>query len=289
MIRFALLAVLAIAMSLLGCGGGGTGGGGIQVTGRVLSISTGNAPNPQATVQIGSRTAQTGAGDGLFVMSVEAGATTAIVLSAFPTFTFSFPAIVVPTDLGDLWIGPSTVTINGQVIDAADSEPVPGVVVRFAGKRTLTDANGLFSLEGVAYDPANTFVFTGIAGRLEKAGYVPAEFFVNQDPIAGVISLPPLLIAKVSDPNPPPPPFNLWGVISLQGGGSPSGTIVTLIQSGTPIRQFNVGNDGRYLFWAIPNDYTIRFERTGFQTLEIQITGFTEPNQVIRNDVTLVE
>lgn len=286
MIRI-ILGLIILAL-IAGCGGGGFGGGGIQVTGRVLSVSTGSAPNPQATVQIGTNTAQTGAGDGLFIMNVASGSSTAIVLSAFPTFTFNFPPVVAPTDLGDFWIGPASVNIVGQVIDAADSLPVSGVLVRFAGKRATTNANGEFTLEGVAYDPNNSFVFSGIAGRLDKSGYVPAEFFVNQDPIAGVITLPPLLIAKISDPNPPPPPFNLWGIVSLQGGGSSAGTIVTLLQSGTPIRQFTVGNDGRYLFWASPNDYTIRFELNGFQTLEIQITGFTQPNQVIRNDVTLV-
>lgn len=278
---------LGVITLLGGCGGGGFGGG-IQVTGRVLSVSTGNPPNPQATVQIANVTAQTGAGDGVFVMNVPSGSSSAIVLSSFPTFTFTFPPVVAPTDLGDFWIGPATVTIVGQVIDAADSTPVSGVLVRFAGKRTTTDSGGNFTLTEVAYDPVNTFVFTGIPGRLDKAGYVPAEFFVNQDPIGGVINLPPLLIARISDPNPPPPPYNLWGVVSLQGGGSPAGTVSTLLQNGTPVRQFNVGNDGRYLFWAVPGDYTIRFEKTGFQTLEIQITGFTRPDQVIRNDVTLV-
>lgn len=278
---------LSVIALVVGCGCGPIGGG-IQVTGRVLNVSTGNPPNPQATVQIANVTTQTGAGDGVFVMNVPSGSSSAIVLSSFPTFTFTFPPIVGPTDLGDFWIGPTTVSIVGQVIDAGDSTPVSGVLVRFAGKRTMTDGGGNFTLTEVAYDPANTFVFTGILGRLEKAAYVPAEFFVNQNPIGGVISLPPLLIARVSDPSPPPPPFNLWGVVSLQGGGNPAGTISTLLQNGTPVRQFNVGNDGRYLFWAVPGDYTIRFQRSGFQTLEIQITGFTEPSQVIRNDVTLV-
>ncbi|MCH8273637.1 MAG: hypothetical protein IH851_02470 [Armatimonadetes bacterium] len=289
MVGRALLCGLA-ALAVAGCPGGSPGGGGgVQVTGRVLSVSTGAAPNPQATVQIGSAVAQTGAGDGLFVLTVAVGSTSMTVTHAvFPVFIFTFPAVLGATDLGDFWIGPETVTIVGTVIDAATSDPVENALVVFAGARAVTNSAGGFTLTGVAYDSANEFIFFGIIGRVAHIDYVPGEFFANQNPVGGVITLPPILLAPLSDPFPPGPPFNLWGIVTLQGQSNAQGTIATLKQAGVPVRQFSVGTDSRYVFWAAPGEYTILFQANGFQDLEIPITGFTEPDQVIRNDVTLV-
>lgn len=283
-----LLSILAIAA--LGCSPGGAGGGGgFQVTGRVLAVNTGGPPNPQATVQIGNASTTTGASDGLFVLNVDTGASAMTVLhSVFPTFVFTFPPVTADTDLGDFWIGPQTVTVTGSVLDASTLGAVDSATVTFGGRRAVTNASGAFTLTEVAYDPASEFIFFGIVGRVMKSGYIPAEFFVNQSPIGGVVSLPPILIAPVSDPNPPGPPYNLWGIVTLSGGGDPTGTEVTLKQNGTPVRFQNLGSDGRYRFWAVPGSYTILFQKSGFQDLEITITGFTSPDQLIRNDVTLI-
>lgn len=263
------------------------GGGGIQISGRVLSISTGEAPNPPATVTVAGRSTTTG-GSGAFFLNVPSGASEIQVTHAiFPPFIFTVPPIIQSKDLGTFYIGPDTVTIVGTVIDSSTTKPISNVLISFAGRRAISDAMGQFTLEGVAYDPNSEYVLFGIPGRAEHPLYLPAEFFANQSPVGGVITLPPILMAPVSDPNPPPPPFNLWGIVSLQGGGNPQGTLVTLEQGGNPIRIFNVGSDGRYAFWAVPGSYTILFEKDGYQPLRIAVT-LTEPNQVIRNDVTLV-
>ncbi len=280
------LGCFALALLLTSCTVGG--GGGIQVSGRVLSISTGEGPDPPATVTIAGRSTTTVPTSGTFFLGVPSGASEVQVThSVFPPFVFTVPPITQSRDLGTFYIGPQTVTIVGTVLDASTNQPIGNVVVSFAGRRALSNSAGEFTLEGVAYDPNSEFILFGIPGRAEHPLYLPAEFFVNQSPIGGVITLAPILMAPLSDPNPPPPPFNLWGIVSLEGGGNPQGTLVTLEEGGNPIRRYNVGSDGRYAFWAVPGSYTILFEKEGFQPLRIAVT-LTQPNQVIRNDVTLV-
>lgn len=275
-----------VLLALGACSGGGGAGETRQVSGRVLSVSTGGPVDPAATVQIGSRTDRTDA-DGLFSLRAALGATVATVASAFPTFTFTFPPISADTDLGDLWVGPEAVTVVGTVVESTTSLPLPDVAIRFAGKRALTNSLGQFTLTEVAYDPGADFVFFGIFGSAEKSGYLRSEFSANTPPIGGVVTIPLINLAPLSDPTPPPPPGNLYGTVTLQGGGNSSGTIVTVLQGGNPVRQQTLGDDQKYRFWVVPSDYTIRFERSGFQTLEIQITGFTNSDQSFKNDVTL--
>jgi hypothetical protein len=286
-VRLALTLFIG-ATFLGGCGGGGGGGGTVRADGRVLSVSTGGPPNPPATAQIGGASTQTESDSGVFILNVAPGATTLAVLHpVFPTFTFDFPPITANTTLGDFWIGPETVTIVGSVIHAQTSEPIPDALVLFAGKRATTAQDGEFTLTGVAYDSQNDFVFQGILGTVQKSGFLTTQFTANQNPVGGVITLPPILLAPISDPNPPGPPYNLWGVVTVQGG-TPTGTTVTLLESGTPIRRYAVGGDGRYYLWAVPGTYVLRFEKTGFQTVDIPVIGFDSPDDVIRNDVTLV-
>jgi len=283
----AILLLLIGAFLLWGCGGSSPGGR-VRADGRVLSVSTGGPPNPPATAQIGDASAQTQSDSGVFILNIAPGATQLVVLHpVFPTFTFTFPPVTSDATLGDFWIGPETVTIVGSVIHSQTTAPIPDALVLFAGKRATTNQDGEFTLTGVAYDSKNDFVFQGIMGTVHKSGFLTSQFTANQNPVGGVITLPPILLAPVSDPNPPGPPYNLWGVVTVQGE-PPTGTTVTLLDSGTPIRRYTVGSDGRYFLWAVPGTYVLRFEKTGFQTVDVPVTGFDSPDDVIRNDVTLV-
>ena len=278
----AILLLLIGAFLLWGCGGSSPGGR-VRADGRVLSVSTGGPPNPPATAQIGDASAQTQSDSGVFILNIAPGATQLVVLHpVFPTFTFTFPPVTSDATLGDFWIGPETVTIVGSVIHSQTTAPIPDALVLFAGKRATTNQDGEFTLTGVAYDSKNDFV-----GTVHKSGFLTSQFTANQNPVGGVITLPPILLAPVSDPNPPGPPYNLWGVVTVQGE-PPTGTTVTLLDSGTPIRRYTVGSDGRYFLWAVPGTYVLRFEKTGFQTVDVPVTGFDSPDDVIRNDVTLV-
>ncbi|HWP30969.1 MAG TPA: hypothetical protein VNK96_04470 [Fimbriimonadales bacterium] len=286
---FCIVLILTFAVS---CGGGGSGGGGsgIAVTGKILSVSTGEGPDPPAVVTIGGASTQTEPGTGEFLLFVEPGATTMLVTSDFPPFTFNFPAITQSTDLGEFWIGPQTVTVQGSTVDVNTTEPIPDVTVKFAGRIDSTDENGEFTLTEVAYDAENSWVFESIVGRAEKEGYIPSNFTANQNPINGVITLPPILMAPSNDENPPPPPYNLWGNVTTSDGGSPNGVEVTLeLTNGTPIRFTTVGEDNRYYFWVAPNDYIIFFHDPNgiYRDENVPVTGFTSPDQIVQIDVQL--
>jgi hypothetical protein len=102
--------------------------------------------------------------------------------------------------------------------------------------------------------------------------------------VAGVVTVDDILISPNSDPNPPGPPFNVWGRVSP--GADAPGTIATLSQGGNPVRVVNVGSDGLYKFWVPPGTYTIHFQKG---PLQADVAAFTlsQANQVLRFDVTL--
>jgi len=285
-----ILMFVSIFMMSCGGGGGGTGGSGILVSGKILSVSTGEGPDPPATVTIGGASTQTEPGTGTFSLFVETGATSMLVTSNFPDFTFHFPAITKNTDLGEFWIGPQTVTVQGSTVDVNTTEPIPDVSVKFAGRTDSTDENGEFVLSEVAYDAENTWVFESILGRAEKEGYIPSNFMANQNPINGVITLPPILMAPSNDENPPPPPYNLWGNVTTDDGGDPTGVEVTLeLTDGTPIRFTTVSENNRYYFWVAPNDYIIFFHDPNgvYRDENVPVTGFISPDQIVQIDVQL--
>jgi hypothetical protein len=92
-------------------------------------------------------------------------------------------------------------------------------------------------------------------------------------------------MTSLTDPNPPPQPYNIYGKVLAQGG--PSGAIVTLKLGVTPVRIVNVGPDGKYYFWVAPGNYTISYQK-GALTAPDHNANLTQPNQVIQiPDVTL--
>lgn len=289
---FVHLFVAIVLGFISGCVGGATGGGGggIQASGVVKDVSTGEGPDPVATVTIGSSSTQTQAISGNFQLNnVEQGSSSMTVTSNYPTFNFEFPAILASVFLGEFWIGPDTVTIVGSVVDVNTTEPIAGVLIKFAGRRALTDSNGEFILLEVAYDYSDSFIFDTILGTAEKEDYIPTAFTANQNPIQGVITLPPILMAPSNDPNPPPPPYNLWGNVTTSDGASSSGATVTLFKGPDPIRVTTVDANGKYYFWVPPFDYDILVQKNGYQDAMASVSGFTNANQIIQVDIHLIK
>ena len=70
-----------VLLVLFGCGGGGGGNGGSNatVTGRVIQVETGAAPNPTASVQMANSSVFTDASDGSFQLTAPAGSTSITV------------------------------------------------------------------------------------------------------------------------------------------------------------------------------------------------------------------
>lgn len=284
-LRLALAAVTALI--LLACGGGGGGGGSasVRISGRVLSVVTGFATSPASTVRIGNTTVTTQS-DGSFELVAPAGTTSLVVdtLSAWGTYTFTFPAATADADVGDLWVGPQKVTLKGKVVDAATDLPIEGAKVSFAGRHGETGIDGMFSLANVAYNNASQTVFWGIAGDVSAIGYFATQFSAQPHvSVAGVVTTDDIRMTPSADIDPPPTPFNIWGRISPSA--SAPGATATLKRNGTAVRIYTVGADATYRFWVSPGNYTIEVVNgalSGSTTANL-----TSVNEKLRRDVTL--
>lgn len=264
----------------------------MTLVGNVLQVATGSAPNPPASVQVGSRSVLTDAADGSFTLTAPAGTTSVLVqtnqASGERTFTFNFPAATGTTvSLGELWIGPSKVTLTGTVRRATDNAPVAGATVAFGGQRTTTGPTGAFSLPNVAYSAADLAVFWGISGSVTATNFFRTTFSAAPNAAsAGRVNVGTLLVVPSDDPEPPGGPFNVVGRV-LPTAQAP-GTVVTLRRSGTAIRTFTIPTgSNRYTFWVTPGNYTVTFQK-GSQTAPARTFTLRSSDEVASvGDVTL--
>ncbi len=277
----------------LGCGGGGGGGGGggsdATATGRIVQVETGAAPNPTAAVQIGSASVFSDASDGSFQIDTNVGANditvdTRTVASGVWVFDI-VPLVSGVNDVGDLWVGPQRVTLTGIVRNSATNDPIAGATVSFGGRMGTTNGSGIFNLAEVAYSNATQVAFWGIPGAVRAAGFFKTDFSAAPNVASGgIVDIGEIFLVPTSDPNPPGPPYNLWGQVSAPGG--PAGAIVRLKQGGVDKRVFNVGADGRYFFFTVPGDYVISASKGASTAADILVT-LTSPTEVIRRDVVI--
>lgn len=279
-----------VLLVLFGCGGGGGGNGSSNatVTGRVIQVETGAAPNPTASVQMETSSVFTDASDGSFQLTAPAGSTLITVDTRTLTsgvWLFTVPPVSGVTEVGDLWVGPDRIDLTGTVRNSADSGPIANAIVTFGGRIGLTNASGVFTLVEVAYSAANQAAFWGIPGAARATGFFKTDFSAAPNlPVAGVVNVGDIFLVPTSDPNPPGVPFNIWGQVTAPGG--PSGAIVRLKQNGSDVRVFNVGADGRYFFFVTPGDYVISGSKGASTAPDILVT-LTQPTEVIRRDVAI--
>jgi hypothetical protein len=181
-VKRALLWLLLLVLA--GCGGGGGGGGTstkVTVQGRVLWIETGAGTTPASTVSSGTDTTTTDVLDGFFSFDIPSGSTS-VTVTYTPTTgspivrTFNFPSLTGDRDIGDLYVGPQTVTLTGTVRDAANNSPVASANVSIGGRYATSAANGTFSVTGVAYSASNPSVFLGLDGIVTATNYFPRHF-----------------------------------------------------------------------------------------------------------------
>ena len=284
-ITFLLLALVSLVLAGCGGGGGGTGGSGGgagTVVGRVLNVVTGGPISPVATVQVGSHTANTAAGDGSFSVAADTGATSLTVDShgTFAVATFSIPTVSGTVDAGDLWIGPELVTLTGRVVSSVDNQPISGATVKFGGRTGVTNAQGIFSLANVAYSSATQTAFWGIAGSAVASNYFSTTFSAAPSVADnGVVTVADVVLTPLSDTTPPDPPANILGRVTPSADAL--GTIVTLKDHlGNVVRVFNVGSNGTYAFWVLPDSYTITY-KNGALTASDQAVNLTATDQVV--------
>ncbi len=275
--RMVWLWIALIPLLLAGCGGGGGGfGGGAILQGRVVLVGTGTPPNPPATVIVGGVSTRTDPQNGSFRFGVDPSARTLTVRTpGLPDFTFPLPPLEwgKTTDLGDLYVGPQTVAVQGRIVNALTQQPVGEAEITLLGQRTLSnETDGKFTLNNVAYDPNGLLDYEGL---IEKADFLPQPFLVDQPAIDGVIQLGDLLIAPVSDENPPPAPGNVRGVVVAP----PSPELTRIDIYSPPNAQFPnesvvVGrSDGAFALWLLPGQYKLVFtlgSRSATRTITVQ-------------------
>jgi hypothetical protein len=227
----------------------------------VLDVTTGGPVTGVSVTAPGFASVNTKA-DGSFSLSASP-ATTSITVDAtkagYGAWSFTFVGSSGTVDLGQLWVGPTRVTLTGKVIDSTTGVSVAGAAVSFAGLTTATANDGTFSLYPVPYNGADLPVFWGIAGSVTATSYFTETFTAGDQRVsAGIVAVGDILITPSNNPNPPGQPYSITGYVEPIGNST--GTVVTLLSSGTPVRVFNVGANGQYFFWIGPGAYTITFK-----------------------------
>lgn len=290
LIRALLLSVVAAALVACGGGGGGGGGGTTILTGTIVNVETGGAPNPQASVQSGGATVLSDASDGSFSLTVPAGTTSIAVVtnSADGTWTFTIPATVAGAsqDVGDLWVGPNKVTIAGTVTDSSNGNPIAGAKVSFGGSSALSSSSGAFSVFPVAYPNSNFAAFWGIVGTVSASNYFSNSFSASPNTsVGGVVSVGSVLMTPLSSTTPPPGPYNIWGVLTPTVDGA--GATVTLKQGGTTVRITAADGTGTYHIWVAPGTYTLHFQNGSHTVTPDPTVTVTTTSDVERVDAVL--
>ncbi|MCW5937327.1 MAG: hypothetical protein KIT11_08480 [Fimbriimonadaceae bacterium] len=288
-----LLGMLLLALALVGCGGGGGNGGGgggqtVTLFGRVVWIETGAPPNPTATVRAGTASTATDPIDGYFEVSAPRGVSSVSVTYTPPggsaiVRTFNFPPATATTDLGDLYVGPTTVTVRGVVVNASTNAAVAGATVTIGGQRGTSDSSGAFSVPGVAYSANGLAVFLGLEGRVTANGFFARSFSPPSGPSGNIVQVGSVALTPQGSGTPPPPPHNVQGrVLPANEGGQ---AVVRALVGSSVVRTARADANGNFSLWLPVGSYTIRATKgtkTGETTLQVAST-----NVVKTVDVTL--
>lgn len=291
LLTFLIVGLLAL-VGIAGCGGGGSGPvtpTTIDVEGYVLWVETGSATSPPATVRIGDVSTLTDDFDGFFSLEVSLGATSLTVTytpaSGSPIVrTFTFPApLNANTDLGELYIGPESVTVRGTAIDSSNGDPIPGALASIGGRFALTGPDGVFTITDVAYSSNTLSVFLGLNGTVEKVGYFQANFNPGSGAVGGVVEIGSVFLTPEGSGVPPPLPFNVSGTVLPSGAGGSA--VVEALDGATVLRTTTADGNGSFRFWLPAGTFTLRATK-GSQTGTTTVT-VVNPHEAVTANITL--
>jgi hypothetical protein len=278
-----LIGVFAVLTALLtGCGGGGGFfGPSALLQGRVVLVSTGQPPNPPATVIVGGQSVRTSTQEGAFQLRVPTTATQLTVRTqGLPDFTFTLPPLQAgqTVDLGDLYVGVRTIAVQGRIVDALTQQPVGEATVSLLGQRAQSNpTTGRFTLNGIAYDPEGVL---DPEGEVRKTGYLPRRFLADQPVIDGVMEIGDLLLLPETDDNPPGQPGNVRGVVQVPLDTPVGARIDVYTPPDAPIANESVilsQPSGAFQLWLLPGNYRLVFTKgTRTATLTITVTSLTQ-------------
>ncbi|MCG9895438.1 MAG: hypothetical protein MH204_08190 [Fimbriimonadaceae bacterium] len=280
-------AAAPILLLVLACGGGGGGGPApdtVSLFGRVVWIVNGAPPNPAATVRSGDASTTSNLIDGGFSLDVPSGADEATVsatVSGVPAVaTFTFAPATSSRDLGDLYLGPQTVTVSGRALSTGGGG-VAGAVVRLAGRTAVSDATGRFSLMNVAYSSDFPTVFLGLQGSASAMGFFDGFFSPPSTAVSGVVEVGDVLLTPVGSTTPPPPPYSLNGTVGPSGGGAQLEARIGT----TVIRRATADATGGFRMWLAAGTYTIHAV-SGSRSGSAPVT-VTDPSLIVDVSVPL--
>ena len=295
--RFAgmLAAVVSICVAGVGCGGGG-GALPADIVGRILLTTTGQPPNPAATVSVAGAPGVQTLVDGSFTIRNASSTATQITVTAagMTVLRQQLPPLTPNSvnDLGVIFLTDSTYNadVDGKVVRADTLAPIAGASVVISGLRTTTDASGAFALSGLP---------VGLGGMGLEVGKVTAVGFevkpVVIDLPLGPTVPPDNLVNHLGEILVSPPvggipggPTTVNGRVLLQGQTVHSGTTVTLIRAsdGVALGAVLTPDSGAYGFWVPVGAYQVRAEHTGYQakTVDVSVTRLDTP---VTTDITL--
>lgn len=289
-------ASLGVALAAGGCGGGGGGGTPADIVGRVLLTTTGQPPNPAATVTVaGAASVSTGV-DGSFTIRNASSAAKEITVSAtgMTTLRQALPTLTpnAVNDLGDIFLTDSTYNadVDGVVVRADTLAAVSGAVVLISGLRTTSDASGAFSLKGLPVGLGGT---NQPVGKVIATGFEPKSLILDLP--LGPTAPPDNLVNHLGEILVSPPvgsipggPFTVGGKVTLQGQTVHSGVTVTLIRVSDDVTLGSLlTNDaGAFGFWVPVGAYRVRAEKAGFETQAMTVT-LTRLDQPVTANITL--
>lgn len=273
---------LLIVFGLSACGGGGGSfGPSALLQGRVVLVGTGQPPNPPATVIVGAQRVQTSTQEGAFQLRVPLNATQLIVRTpGLPDFTFNLPPLQTgqTVDLGDLYVGSQTISVQGRIVDALTQQPIGDATVALLGQRALSNSTtGRFTLNGVAYDPQGIL---DPEGEVQKDGYIPRRFLADAPVIDGVMDVGDLLLLRQTDDNPPGQPGNVRGVVQVPASDAVGVRIDIYSPPGASVPNESVilsQANGAFQLWLLPAQYRLVFTK-GSRTAErtVTVTSLTQ-------------
>jgi len=268
---------LALVIVLSACGGGGGSfGASALLQGRVVLVGTGQPPNPAATVLVGSQSVRTSTQEGSFQIRVPVNATQLIVRTpGLPDFTFNLPPLQAgqTVDLGDLYVGTQSISVQGRIVDALTQQPVGEATITLLGQRAFSNAStGRFTLNGVAYDPQGVL---DPEGEVQKDGYIPRRFLADAPVIDGVMDVGDLLVLQQTDDNPPGQPGNVRGAVQvpLSDAVGVRIDIYSPPNATAPNESVVLSQpSGAFQLWLLPGEYRLVFTkntRTAERTVSV--------------------
>ncbi len=148
--------------------------------------------------------------------------------------------------------GAAKINIRGVVVDLATQLPIASASVTLAGSATTTDVNGAFAFTNLPVGPSDLVV--------SASGYDDYHATLNLLPAMGTIRIQ----MTVASPNPPAPPHNLTGTITVHNRADNSGVTVSAynLRAGIVMASYTTAADGVYYLLVPPGDYEIRVDYT---------------------------